>query len=48
MNEVNPDAPAPESGDYEELNIFGSPTGCSVRMNKHDRLPACHWDSSGA
>ena len=30
---------APHSGDYEELNVFGSPTGWSVYVHKGHPLP---------
>ncbi len=32
--------PAPAAGTYEQLNIFGSPTGVRVKMTRGHPLPA--------
>jgi hypothetical protein len=34
-----PGARAPAAGHYEELNIFGSPTGKTTHTQEGDRLP---------
>ena len=31
--------PAPATAHYEELNVFGSPTGAVVHVREGDRLP---------
>jgi len=38
--EYRPGAPAPSTGHYEELNVFGSPTGKVVRAEEGSKLPA--------
>lgn len=38
-NEREPGDPAPSSGEYQELNVFGSPTGRIVRVAQDDALP---------
>jgi hypothetical protein len=38
--EHHPGEPAPERGHYESLNIFGSPAGDSVHLEKGEPLPA--------
>jgi hypothetical protein len=38
--EHHPTDKAPASGNYELLNIFGTPTGETVTVNKGDSLPA--------
>lgn len=46
-SEHKPGEPAPHTGDYEELNVFGSPTGWSRHVRKGEPLPAlprgCSW-----
>ncbi|HTZ72271.1 MAG TPA: hypothetical protein VMB71_16565 [Acetobacteraceae bacterium] len=37
--EVPPGSPAPESGAYEELNVFGQPSGRWVTVRAGDDLP---------
>ncbi|HTV27167.1 MAG TPA: hypothetical protein VMF32_05255, partial [Xanthobacteraceae bacterium] len=32
--------PAPNSGEYEELNVFGTPTGRIAVVAKDEKLPA--------
>ena len=39
-NEHQPGEPAPHTGDYEELNVFGSPTGWSRHVRQGDPLPS--------
>ena len=34
-----PGKPAPRAGQYEELNVFGSPTGRMALMAEGDQLP---------
>ena len=38
--EYRPGAPAPSTGHYEELNVFGNPTGKSVHADEGSTLPA--------
>jgi hypothetical protein len=39
-SEQLPDEPAPVSGTYEQLNVFGSPTGDdTIYVKQGDRLP---------
>lgn len=38
-SERQPGAPAPESGLYEELNIFGTPTGRTAALDAGQTLP---------
>ena len=35
-----PGEPAPHTGRYEELNVFGSETGNVIHVRKGDPLPA--------
>jgi hypothetical protein len=35
-----PGQPAPVSATYEQLNVFGSPTGIRVRVRREHPLPA--------
>jgi hypothetical protein len=37
--EHQPGDRAPATANYEELNVFGSPTGAVVHVRKGDRLP---------
>ena len=37
---VLPNHPAPEAGDYEELNIFGTPTGKVATVAEGEPVPA--------
>ena len=39
-SEHQPGGPAPHTGDYEELNVFGSPTGWSRHVRKGEPLPS--------
>jgi len=39
LRDHQPGDPAPSSGDYEELNVFGTPTGRVVAVTKGERLP---------
>jgi hypothetical protein len=36
---TNPATAHPQRAHYEELNVFGSPTGAVVRVREGDRLP---------
>lgn len=38
--EHQPGDPAPSSGEYEELNVFGTPTGRIAEVAKGEQLPA--------
>jgi hypothetical protein len=38
--EHRPGAPAPRTGHYEELNVFGTPTGKVVHAEEGSKLPA--------
>jgi hypothetical protein len=38
--EHQPGAPAPRTGRYQELNVFGTPTGKVVDAEEDSRLPA--------
>jgi hypothetical protein len=38
--EHQPGDRAPATAHYEELNVFGSPTGAVVHVREGDRLPA--------
>lgn len=40
LNTYNPDENARSSGQYQELNIFGAPTGRIALMTEGDRLPS--------
>ena len=46
-DEYLPGEPAPHTGEYHELNIFGTPTGWSIYANKGDALRplpcGCKW-----
>jgi hypothetical protein len=35
-----PSEPAQYTGRYDELNVFGTPTGLSIAANKGDALPS--------
>ena len=37
--EHRPGDAAPATGHYEELNVFGTPTGAVVHVREGDRLP---------
>ena len=37
--DYQPGDPAPETGDYEECNVFGSPTGTVAHVRKGEPLP---------
>ena len=37
--EYQPGDPAPETGPYEELNVFGRPTGRIVALEKNEEFP---------
>lgn len=39
-NEFQPGAIAPDSGLYEELNVFGTPTGRAVTVTQGETFPA--------
>lgn len=39
-NEHQPGQPAPHTGEYEELNVFGSPTGWSRYVRQGELLPS--------
>jgi hypothetical protein len=47
-----PLAPAPRTGHYEELNVFGTPTGKVVHVEEGHELPRAPrsftWRHSGA
>ena len=38
-NEYTPGAKAPKTGDYEELNVLGVPTGVMIHRTEGDLLP---------
>jgi hypothetical protein len=38
--EHNPGDRAPATGDYEQLNVFGTPTGWVVHVREGEPLPA--------
>ena len=40
QKEHQPGARAPTTANYEELNVFGSPTGAIVHVHEGDPLPA--------
>ena len=40
FTEHQPGEPAPSSGAYEELNVFGTPTGKIAVVAKDEKLPA--------
>jgi hypothetical protein len=40
LTEHRPGEPAKSAGHYEELNVFGSPTGRVVFVDVEDRLPS--------
>ena len=39
LSEHQPGEAAPHTGDYEELNVFGSPTGWSRHVPQGEPLP---------
>jgi hypothetical protein len=39
LDHLKPGAPAPATGTYEEHNVFGTPTGNRVDVNKGDPMP---------
>ncbi len=39
LSEHQPSGPAPSTGEYEELNIFGTPTGRVAVVEKDEELP---------
>ena len=39
-NHLRPDVPAPTSGPYEELNVFGTPTGNTIFALQGEKLPS--------
>ena len=40
LPEHQPGDPAPRAGDYEALNVFGTPTGQIATVAKDEKLPA--------
>jgi hypothetical protein len=39
LDHLEPGAPAPVTGTYEEHNVFGTPTGNRIHVNNGDPLP---------
>ena len=37
--DISPGSPAPAPGTYEEVDVFGKPTGRTVIVRAGDRLP---------
>lgn len=40
LSEYQPGGCAPDTGEYEELNVFGTPTGRIAAVEKDEQLPA--------
>jgi hypothetical protein len=39
LDHLPPGVPAPDSGPYEELNVFGTPTGNTIFVLEGEKLP---------